>query len=104
MSDVKILEQRALEIRRKYDKLNKLRGQDPWDAKKLVHGFQKDVEELVGIVDSGKIDAKKLNHELGDCLWSVLVIARKLDVDIERVFWNTMAELDKRLDNEETVK
>ena len=95
MSDIKVLEQRALEIRRKYDDLNKSQGQ-PWDAKKLANGFQKDVSDLIEIIGHESIDRKKLNHELADCLWSVLVIARKLDVDIERVFWTTMEELDLR--------
>ena len=96
MSDIRVLEQRALEIRRKYDALNQSREGQPLDAKKLAHGFKKDVSELVEIIEQKNIDRKKLNHELADCLWNVLVIARKLDVDIERVFWATMEELDQR--------
>jgi NTP pyrophosphatase (non-canonical NTP hydrolase) len=46
------------------------------------------------------LDQRRVNHELADCLWSVLVLARKLDVDIERAFWTTMLELDNRLDGE----
>lgn len=104
MSDIKVLERRALEIRRKYDELEKRKLGKPWDAKELTYGFKKDVEDLVEIVEGDKIDLKKLHHELGDCLWSVLVIARKLDVDIERVFWNTMGELEKKLDNDDSNK
>jgi NTP pyrophosphatase (non-canonical NTP hydrolase) len=96
MSDVKILEQRALEIRRKYDELNIKRSGKPWDAVKLTRGFKKDVSELLTIVEQDIIDRKKLSHELGDCLWSVLIIARKLDVDLERAFWTTMGEIDQR--------
>ena len=96
MSDIKVLEQRALEIRRKYDEFNRKRSGQPWDATKLTRGFKKDVTELLTIVEQDIIDRKKLSHELGDCLWSVLVIARKLDVDIERAFWTTMGEIDER--------
>lgn len=96
MSDIKILEQRAMEIRRKYNELEKNRGKEPWDAKKLAHGFKKDVSDLIGILEDNKVDQRKLSHELADCLWSVLVIARKLDVDIERAFWTVMEELDQR--------
>jgi NTP pyrophosphatase (non-canonical NTP hydrolase) len=98
MSDIKILEQRALEIRRKYDALNKSRQAEPWDALKLAKGFKKDVSDLIDILQSSPPDSRKLNHELADCLWSVLVIARKLDVDIERAFWTTMGELDQRFE------
>ena len=100
MSDIKILEQRALEVRRRYDQLNRKNGGQPWDAKKLANGFKKDVADLIEIVQSRALDQKKLNHELADCLWSVLVIARKMDVDIERAFWTAMLDLDNRLDGE----
>lgn len=100
MSDIKVLEKRALEIRRRYDELNKKTGGHAWDAHKLAKGFKKDVEDLIGILEQSKPDLKKLEHELSDCLWSVLVLARKLDVDIERAFWTTMTELDGRLDKE----
>ena len=36
MSDIKILEQRALEIRAKYNQLEKDRGKEPWDALKQI--------------------------------------------------------------------
>jgi NTP pyrophosphatase (non-canonical NTP hydrolase) len=96
MSDIKILEQRALEIRRKYDDLNRAKSGQPWDAVKLTRGFKKDVSELLTIVEQDIIDRKKLRHEIADCLWSVLVIAQKLDIDIERSFWTTMEEMDQR--------
>jgi NTP pyrophosphatase (non-canonical NTP hydrolase) len=101
MSDIKVLEQRAMEIRRRFDQLEKNLGEQPWDAHRLAQGFKKDVEDLVEIIESKKINYKKLNHELADCLWSVLVIARKLDVDIERAFWTTMGDLDNRLDGDQ---
>jgi NTP pyrophosphatase (non-canonical NTP hydrolase) len=100
MSDIIKLQQRAMEIKRRYDELNKVQEGQPRDAKKMAHGFKKDVEDLVDILEAKKLDQRKLSHELADCLWSVLVIARKVDVDIERAFWTTMLELDNRLDGE----
>jgi NTP pyrophosphatase (non-canonical NTP hydrolase) len=95
MSDIKVLEQRALEIRRKYDQLNRSKSGETWDAKKLAKGFKKDVSDLIMILEEG-VDERKISHELGDCLWSVLVIARKLDIDLERAFWTTMGEIEQR--------
>jgi NTP pyrophosphatase (non-canonical NTP hydrolase) len=99
MSDIKVLEQRALEIRRKYDALNKSRDGQPWDALKLANGFKKDVSDLIDILQSKTPNHRKLNHVLADCLWSVLVIARKLDIDIEKAFWTTMGDLDRRFED-----
>ena len=98
MSDIKTLERKALEIRQRYDQLNKNRDSQPWDALKLGQGFKKDVSDLVAILEQHPSDMRKLNHKLGDCLWSVLVIARKLDIDIERAFWTTMGELEQRFE------
>ncbi len=36
----------------------------------------------------------KLEHELADVLWSVIVIAARCDVDLEAAFVATMDELD----------
>lgn len=102
MSDIKILEQRAMEIRRKYDQLERDRNKEPWDARKLARGFKKDVSDLIAILEDSSMDQRKLTHELADCLWSVLVIARKLDVDLERAFWTTMGELDQRFEDGKT--
>ncbi|HEX5447966.1 MAG TPA: MazG nucleotide pyrophosphohydrolase domain-containing protein [Candidatus Saccharimonadales bacterium] len=98
MSDIKILEQRAREIRSRYNELELKRDGKPWNARKLAEGFRNDVNELIEILQKSPPDEKKLNHELADCLWSVLVIARAANVDIEKAFWTTMGELDKRLD------
>jgi len=38
---------------------------------------------------------RKLAHELSDCLWSVLVLARCYGLDLEREFLTTMAELER---------
>jgi NTP pyrophosphatase (non-canonical NTP hydrolase) len=100
MSDIIKLQQRAMEIKRRYAELEKQRDGKSWDALKMAEGFKKDVESLIEILKSRKIDQRKLNHEMADCFWSVLVLARKLDVDIERAFWTTMLELDNRLDGE----
>jgi NTP pyrophosphatase (non-canonical NTP hydrolase) len=98
MSDIIKLQQRAMEIKRRYDE--KSHDSKPWDALKLAKGFKGDVEELIELLEAKKLDQRKLNHEMADCFWSVLVLARKLDVDIERAFWTTMLELDNRLDGE----
>lgn len=36
-----------------------------------------------------------LEHELADCLWSVLILAQRYEVDLESVFTRTMGELEQ---------
>jgi len=39
----------------------------------------------------------KLEHELADCLWSIIVLAQVHDIDLESSFVNTMNELEMHL-------
>lgn len=97
------LQKRAQAIRQKYDELNAKNGHDKWDGVDYAAGFVGDVGDLIKLVmaKDGKrqgedIDAK-LRHELGDCLWSLLVIANHYDIDLEDAFKSTMDELNERL-------
>jgi NTP pyrophosphatase (non-canonical NTP hydrolase) len=38
-----------------------------------------------------------LEHELADCLWSVIVIAAIHGIDLERSFFETMNRLEQHL-------
>ena len=103
MSDLIDLQKKAQEIRRKYDELNTKDGHAKWDGVDYVAGFVGDVGDLVKLVmaKDGKrrgndIDAK-LKHELGDCLWSLLVIANHYGINLEDAFSSTMSELNERL-------
>lgn len=63
-------------------------------------GFVGDVGDLAKLVMAAE-GARKLpggraalEHELADCLWSVLILAEKYDVDLGAVFNRTMGELE----------
>jgi len=95
--------QRAIEVRNKYSKLEKKHNGREWTRSELAQGFVGDVGDLMklvmakeGIREIDDVD-KKLAHELADCLWSVLVLANKYEIDIEDAFLKTMDELDRKL-------
>jgi NTP pyrophosphatase (non-canonical NTP hydrolase) len=95
----------AIEVRRKYDRLNAKRGV-AWDEQNLMSGFVGDVGDLSKIImakhglrDMEDVDAK-LAHELSDCLWSVLVLADKYGIDLAHEFTKTMNNLDQRINAE----
>jgi NTP pyrophosphatase (non-canonical NTP hydrolase) len=49
------------------------------------------------LAENGKrniTDSKeKLGHELADCLWSIIVLSKLHDIDLETSFMKTMKEL-----------
>ncbi len=100
------LQQRAIEIRNKYDKLNQEKRGVTWNEQQLMAGFVGDVGDLSKIIMAkhglramDDVDAK-LAHELSDCLWSILVLASKYRVDLSKEFMKTMDALDKRIDGD----
>jgi len=97
---------RANEILGKYNELNKQKHRNQWKVEDLMAGFVGDVGDLSKIIMAKKglrsIDEvdKKLAHELADCLWSVLVISSKYQIDIGEEFNKTMYEIEARIDQE----
>jgi NTP pyrophosphatase (non-canonical NTP hydrolase) len=103
MSDLNALQAQALRIRQLYNDLNRKDGHDQWGAKDYTMGFVGDVGDLVKIVMAKEnmrnmedVDMK-LQHELSDCLWSLLVIAANYGIDLEASFAQTMLELEERI-------
>lgn len=96
--------QRAAQIRQKYAELEKKRHGASWTKEELALGFVGDVGDLaklvVAVEGKRKIpDARnKLEHELADCLWSIIVLAEAHQVDLEKAFEKTMNDLETQID------
>ena len=94
---------RAEKIRALYAAQARRQGSRPWKPAELAQGFVGDVGDLMKLVmaKSGLRSAKNLDaalaHELADCLWSVLLLARAYDVDLEKSFLSTMNALERKL-------
>lgn len=100
--NIQQLQALALQVAQRYDEQNKRNGKQRWDASAYMAGFVGDVGDLSKLVmakngyrDKDEVDAK-IAHELSDCLWSILVLAQELDVDLESSFVKTMKELETR--------
>lgn len=98
------LQSSAVEIRDKYDELNRQKRGITWNEQQLMAGFVGDVGDLSKIImakhglrDMDDVD-QKLAHELSDCLWSILVLASRYDIDLSAEFQKTMRELSARID------
>ncbi len=101
--EFKEIQQRALEIREQYGQLEiRLKGKE-WTNAQIMEGFVGDVGDLMklGMAKNGARDIdnvdEKLSHELSDCLWSVLVLASKYNINLEEAFMDTMKRLEHRI-------
>lgn len=98
--DLRALSDRAMEIRRRFARLERSKFRREWTKEEVMQGFVVDVGDLMklvmaksGIRDVEEVDGK-LAHELSDCLWCVLVLSRMYGVSIETEFMKTMDDLD----------
>lgn len=100
---------RAIQVRDQYSELNEKDGHSKWSVTDTMSGFVGDVGDLSKLImakqglrrgPEGLND--KLAHELADCLWSVIVIANELGVDLETEFTKTMDELSARIDQQKS--
>ena len=97
----------ALEVSNHYDELNLKDGQHKWGASERMSGFVGDVGTLSKLIMAKQglrrgpenLDAE-LAHEMADCLWSIIVIADQLNIDLETEFVKVMDELHERIERQ----
>ncbi len=101
--ELKKLSQRAVEIKKLYTKMEMEKFGKKWTNAQVAQGFVGDVGDLMelvmakdGIREIEKVD-EKLAHELSDCLYCILLLSEGYGVNIEKAFFKTMNELEKKL-------
>jgi NTP pyrophosphatase (non-canonical NTP hydrolase) len=94
---------RAMEIRKLYEQKEQQLYGSPWTSEEIALGFVGDVGNLAKLIsaENGRrniLNSKeKLEHELADCLWSIIVLSNLHDVELEKSFVETMDRLEKHL-------
>lgn len=94
---------RAIEVRKELDLYNAAKHGSPWTKVQIMQGLVGDIGDLMKLImvkeGARTIDDvdKKLAHELADCLWCILVLANKFNIDIEQAFLNTMDTIEERI-------
>lgn len=93
----------ANRIKALYAEQNRNDGLKRWGATEYAQGFVADVGDLLKLMmvrdglRSGEAADRKIRHELVDCLWSVLVIADELNIDLASEFIAGMEVLESRI-------
>ncbi|MFI8952610.1 MazG nucleotide pyrophosphohydrolase domain-containing protein [Streptomyces sp. NPDC053750] len=102
--DLDELRRRALRIHDLYDELNMQERGRVWTREEFMLGFMGDAGDLAKLIlaqegaRSARPDSQAaLEHELADCLWSVLILAHRYGLDLESAFLRTMEELEKTI-------
>ena len=103
--EFKALIQRALAVRSQFAVFEARNYGREWTTEDLTLGLMKDVGDLAALVQAsegvrqaeGADVGKAVRHELSDCLWSVIVLADRLGIDLEAAFTQTMDDLGSQL-------
>jgi NTP pyrophosphatase (non-canonical NTP hydrolase) len=101
--DFQKISTRAISIRELYEEVEKEQFGQSWNSEQIALGFVGDVGDLAKLIlaENGHrtiSDSKmKLEHEMADCLWSLLVLSKLHNIDLEKAFLDTMNELERKL-------
>lgn len=101
--DIAAATAKATDLAALFDRLNEANGQRAWSGLDLALGFVGDVGDLVRQVQVAENvrtypgGREALEHELADCLWSVLMLADRYEVDLAAAFDKTTSQLEARV-------
>ena len=104
--DFQDISNKALDIRNKYIQLEKKKYGCEWTREQIAQGFANDVSDLMKLLIQkstapNTLDInKKIAHELSDCLWSIIILANKHNINLEQSFLITMTELEEKIESE----
>ncbi|THV29974.1 MazG nucleotide pyrophosphohydrolase domain-containing protein [Glycomyces paridis] len=100
--ELEALRQQALELADRFDRLNAAQGQQPWGPKDLMLGLSGDVGDLAKAIQVAEnartLPGTSIEHELADCLWSLLVLADRYGIDLEQAFTTLVDGMGERVE------
>jgi hypothetical protein len=106
MSELKELQYRALVIANHYDDYNRAKGRKTWDLNDYTDGLVGDVGDLMKLimgarnrrnVEGGEGVEAKIEHELNDIMFSLLLLYKVFRLDPDESFLKAMDVLEKRV-------
>lgn len=84
-----------------YDQMDRKKGKEIWTARDYADGLAGDTGDFIKILlnyskNPTRDRKKQLHHELADCLWSILMLAEELDIDIEKELMINMGYMKQK--------
>ena len=92
-----------MDLRGQYEKKETELYGSPVTDEDIAQGFLGDVNNLIKLImaERGKRNIanskEKLESQLAHCLWSVIVLAKMHNIDLEQSFMETMDRLENHL-------
>lgn len=89
--EIKELSKLAKEIKFAYNELKEKKRENAWHAREYAEGLVGDASDLLKLILKHqkypeKNGHNKIKHELADCLYSIIIIAQELNIDLEKEF------------------
>ncbi len=91
----------TIAIKKKYRKIEPKR----WEVGQDFMGLVKDIGDLSALImqHQGFRELQpelkdRIGHELSDVVWSAIVLADDLDIDIEQSYIKTLEEIERRIE------
>lgn len=108
--DITEITEKALLLRQRFGTAARKKGKRAWTREEVMQGFVGDVGDLMKLImakggrrEISDVDPK-LAHELADCLWSILVLAKLYEVNLEQEFLKMVETVSKKLEVQSSTK
>ena len=92
-----------MQIRQRFDETAKTKKSRGWTREEVMQEFVGDIGDLMKLVMAktgmrpvNDVD-RKLAQEISDCLWSILVLTKLYDVNLEQECLHPMAVIEAKL-------
>lgn len=96
-------QEEALRIRDLYREFENKNVGRVWSNEEIFIGLVSDIGDMSRLIlakeGARKIEnlEMKMEHEISDCLWALLVLAKNYDIDLEKAFFENMKGLEDRI-------
>jgi NTP pyrophosphatase (non-canonical NTP hydrolase) len=101
--DLRELTDIAVKVRGHFDQVNQAQGRRAWTGQQIALGLVTDLGDLVRLLmEVDGFRSRRIGHdeemrgELADCLWSLLILAESVGVDLESAFQEEMSRITER--------
>jgi len=99
-------QEEALRIRDLYREFENKNVGRAWSNEEIFIGLVSDIGDMSRLIlakeGARKIEnlEMKMEHEISDCLWALLVLAKNYDIDLEKAFFENMKGLKDRINGD----